>query len=91
MIAALPEWVGALARDLGVVAGILTALAVIYRMAVKPTLDVVGRIQRSVEAVEAELRPNGGSSLRDAIDRLEKQHESLATRIDFIDLKLNGK
>jgi hypothetical protein len=32
----------------------------------------------------AELRPNGGSSLKDQVNRLEKQHEKLDSKVDKI-------
>jgi hypothetical protein len=59
----------------------------IHRIAVKPLLDIMRRIQASVEYVEQEFRPNGGSSLRDAVDRLEHQHGVLSTRLDVIDAR----
>jgi hypothetical protein len=32
----------------------------------------------------AELKPNGGSSLKDQVNRLEKQHEKLDAKVDKI-------
>ena len=32
----------------------------------------------------AELKPNGGSSLKDQVNRLEKQHEKLESKVDKI-------
>jgi hypothetical protein len=32
----------------------------------------------------AELKPNGGSSLKDQVNRLENQHEKLETKVDKI-------
>ena len=32
----------------------------------------------------AELKPNGGSSIKDQVNRLEKQHEKLDAKVDKI-------
>ncbi len=86
----LPEWVPVIARDLGVVAAILGALGLIWRMVVKKIVDLGKRIEASLRVVEAELKSNGGNSLRDAVDRLEQQHGRLEARIDNIDTKLGA-
>jgi len=39
----------------------------------------------AVDFVEKELRPNGGSSLRDAVDKLVHRTEALEDRIDGLD------
>jgi len=42
---------------------------------------VVGHL---VKHYFAELKPNGGSSLKDQVNRLEKQHEKLDNKVDKI-------
>jgi hypothetical protein len=42
---------------------------------------VVGHL---VKHYFAELKPNGGSSLKDQVNRLEKQHEKLDGKVDKI-------
>jgi CII-binding regulator of phage lambda lysogenization HflD len=42
---------------------------------------VVGHL---VKHYFAELKPNGGSSLKDQVNRLEKQHEKLDSKVDKI-------
>jgi hypothetical protein len=36
------------------------------------------------DEIKAELKPNGGSSLKDQVNRLEKQHEKLESKVDLI-------
>jgi hypothetical protein len=36
------------------------------------------------EAIRSELKPNGGSSLKDQVNRLENQHNKLDTKVDKI-------
>jgi len=59
------------------VSATLVALGIIYRYTFRPLirgikgfLERQHRIIRAVDFVERELKPNGGSSLRDAIDKL---------------------
>jgi hypothetical protein len=41
-------------------------------------------ISHLVKHYFAELKPNGGSSLKDQVNRLEKQHEKLESKVDKI-------
>jgi hypothetical protein len=36
------------------------------------------------DEIKAELKPNGGSSLKDQVNRLEVQHEKLEAKVDKI-------
>lgn len=36
------------------------------------------------DEIKAELKPNSGSSLKDQVSRLEKQHEKLESKVDMI-------
>jgi hypothetical protein len=53
---------------------ILGVLSAMIRWLVKHYLD----------EMKAELKPNGGGSLKDQINRLEKQHENLDQKVDKI-------
>lgn len=44
----------------------------------------VKRVLDTVELVHKEFKPNGGSSLRDVVNRLEKQHVVLSAKVDNI-------
>jgi Asp/Glu/hydantoin racemase len=41
-------------------------------------------INHLVKHYFAELKPNGGSSLKDQVNRLESQHEKLESKVDKI-------
>jgi hypothetical protein len=36
------------------------------------------------DEIKAELKPNGGSSIKDQVNRLEAQHEKLEAKVDKI-------
>jgi hypothetical protein len=85
MIAALPNWASDSAEVLGIIAGALLALAVIGRLVVMPVVHVVKAIASGVEAVQQQLIPNGGASLRDATDRLEAGVARIDSRIEVLE------
>ena len=80
---------------LGLVAGIIASLTVIFTKGIKPVIAHANRVSSLMEDVEvvvkqhkemdfdslvkdvrwiiADLRPNSGSSLRDAVDRIEER------------------
>jgi len=41
-------------------------------------------IRHLIKHYFAELKPNGGSSIKDQVNRLEKQHEKLDSKVDKI-------
>jgi hypothetical protein len=53
---------------------IITSIALGVRWLVKHYFD----------EIKAELKPNGGSSLKDQVNRLENQHNRLDTKVDKI-------
>lgn len=72
-------WLGGIAAALIAVVAVITLLR----------KWLLGRLIADIESIKKELRPNGGSSVRDAIDRIaEKQTEiqtdvrEVRTRVD---------
>ena len=49
------------------------ALGVIFQTLVRPVFKWAQRIEKAVCTVEMNMNNNGGSSLRDAIDRIERR------------------
>jgi len=47
------------------------------------TLSV--KINKKLDAIQAQQKPNGGSSLRDAVDRMDKKLDNLGQRIDSVE------
>ena len=45
---------------------------------------VAGGIRWLVKHYLNELRPNGGSSLKDSVDRLEEDHKRLTDKVDHL-------
>lgn len=73
---------------LGAVAGALGALAIVARyVIVRPlrawiTEQITHRVAGPLDAVQAEVTPNSGTSMRDQITRIERTVELLSVRLD---------
>lgn len=63
----------------GVLAGLATIITAIGSLLVKVMLDQ-RRIKEKQAQTHAQLKPNGGGSLRDAVDRIESTLERVADR-----------
>jgi hypothetical protein len=74
-----------LAVPLLTIAGIITSLGVIYRGLVRPIYRWAKRLTETVSVVEAQMRPNGGSSLRDAIDNLTSSISRIDERLTHVE------
>lgn len=66
-------------------AAVVAALALIWNKAILPPI----RFGRRVEDALQQLKPNGGSSLRDAVDRIEGRVTSIEDRLESIHDRVN--
>lgn len=74
----------------GTTAAILTASKVIWTAAIKPVVESaksIVHLRDSVSYISAQLAPNGGASLRDTIDRVERQVRRIDERAAVIDAR----
>ena len=89
MIARILEVVTDPVEHWGTLAGIGAALVVIVaavvRGVVRPVLRYAHRVEASLTWVEAQMKPNGGSSLRDAVDKVLRMADALETRLEAQD------
>jgi len=58
---------------LGAVAGCVTSVGIIWRGLIRPVIRWGTRLDKTMSFVEAQMLPNGGSSLRDALNRIESR------------------
>lgn len=62
-----------IAAVLASISGCVVSVGVIYRGVVRPTYRWATRLEKAVSHVEMNMKNNGGSSLRDAVDRIENR------------------
>lgn len=55
------------------IAGCIVSIGVIYRGLVRPLFRWGQRLDNAITTVEMNMKNNGGSSLRDAVDRIENR------------------
>lgn len=61
--------------------GVVGAFGIIFQTLVRPVIRWARRIERAVSTVEMNMGNNGGSSLRDAIDRIEARVAGLEDHV----------
>jgi uncharacterized iron-regulated membrane protein len=64
--------------------GILTIITIIGGFIYRIHTTFTKFIKNEIEEVAKEFKPNSGSSLKDQVNRLEKQHDSLTEKVDEI-------
>lgn len=93
LMAELPLWLDSIAKDLGslwpiilfigAVAGLIRWITNKFREEVRELIVI------EIEPLKAEFKNNGGSSFKDAIDRLENNYSGLKKDIDCISTKFD--
>ena len=58
---------------LAAISGSIISIGVIYRGVVRPLFRWAQRLDNAITTVEMNMKNNGGSSLRDAVDRIENR------------------
>jgi hypothetical protein len=58
---------------LGSIAGCIVSIGVIYRGLVRPVYRWATRLDKAIAHVEMNMKNNSGTSMRDAIDRIENR------------------
>jgi hypothetical protein len=55
------------------IAGSIVSIGIIYRSVVRPLFRWGQRLDKAITTVEMHMNNNGGTSLRDAVDRIENR------------------
>jgi hypothetical protein len=58
---------------LGSIAGCIVSIGIIYRGLVRPVYRWATRLDKAIAHVEMNMKNNSGTSMRDAIDRIENR------------------
>jgi len=93
ILAELPLWLDSVAKDLGslwpIILFIGAVVGLIRWITSKFKEEVRELIVIEIEPLKAEFKNNGGSSFKDAIDRLENNYSGLKKDIDCIGTKFD--
>jgi len=74
------SWASDVLALIGIMGAVATIIALWIRLEVK----------KNFNEIKAEFKPNGGSSLKDQVNRLEQGHVSLEDRFNSIDKKVDN-
>lgn len=82
LFGALPDWVKGLQGDLGVLAAIVVSIGVLVGGAMKLRTfllrEIRELIQEELEPIKHEIRPNGGTSMKDQVTALGRRFDDFA-------------
>jgi len=81
IIMTITEW---LETWIPLTVGILSIITIVAGMIYSIHKKFITYIHEEIKDVAKEFKPNGGSSLKDQVNRLEKQHSSLSNKVDEI-------
>lgn len=89
VLAQTPQWV----QDLGGVAGVMATLVGLVVVAVRwlrrelrlVIIEETTPLREQIDIVKHEVLANSGTSLRDAVDRLERRLTAVATQVAVLD------
>lgn len=71
------------ASDVLALIGILSAIAGVIALWVRH------EVKKNFNEIKSEFKPNGGSSLKDQVNRLEGRHNELDEKVDSLDSKID--
>lgn len=76
--------------DVMVLGTTASALLAVITLGVLVRKLLTGSIQKEIESIRTELKPNGGSSLRDAIDRISERQTTIGHEIRDLKAETRG-
>ena len=81
---------GVVTVDLSWASDVLALLGIVSVIGTIVVFWIRHEVKKNFNEIKSEFKPNGGGSLKDQVNRLEKGHESLESRIDNVDKKVDG-
>ena len=80
---------GVVTLDLSWASDVLALLGIISAIATVAAILIRHEVKKNFNEIKAEFKPNGGSSLKDQVNRLENRHGELDAKVDKLDGKVD--
>jgi hypothetical protein len=80
---------GVVTLDLSWASDVLALLGIIGVVATVAAILIRHEVKKNFNEIKAEFKPNGGSSLKDQVNRLETRHGELNSKVDKLDTKVD--
>ena len=90
LLAAEDTTPGVVTVDLSWASDVLALIGIIGAVATIAAILIRHEVKKNLNEIKAEFKPNGGGSLKDQVNRLEKGHTSLEDRFNRIDKKVDN-
>ena len=80
---------GVVSLDLSWAPSVLALIGIISVLGAIIAFWIRREVRDQFDEIRTELKPNGGSSIKDQVGRLERGHQHLEKRLDNIDSKVD--
>jgi hypothetical protein len=80
---------GLVTLDLTWASDVLALIGIISAIGGGIALWVRHEVKKNFNEIKSEFKPNGGSSLKDQVNRLESRHNNLDEKVDSLDSKVD--
>ena len=80
---------GVITADISWASDLLALLGVFGVIATGVAFWVRYEVKKNFTEIKSEFKPNGGSSLRDQVNRLESRHDDLDSKVDTMENSIN--
>jgi hypothetical protein len=90
LIAAEDVTPGVVTLDLSWASDVLALLGILGAIGTIAALWIRFEVKKNFNEIKAEFKPNGGGSLKDQVNRLEKGHEMLEDRFNDMNQKVDN-
>ena len=81
---------GVVTLDLSWASDVLALIGILGALGTIAAFWIRHEVKKNFNDIKAEFKPNGGGSLKDQVNRLEKGHVSLEDRLDKMDQKVDS-
>lgn len=80
---------GVVTVDLSWASDVFALLGILGAIATVVVFWIRYEVKKNLNEIKAEFKPNGGSSLKDQVNRLESRHGELDAKVDKLDGKVD--
>lgn len=80
---------GVITADISWASDLLALLSIVGIIATGVAFWIRHEVKKNLNEIKAEFKPNGGSSLKDQVNRLEERHDRIDEKVDNLDSKVD--
>jgi len=89
LLAATADSPGVVTLDLSWASDVLALIGILGALTTVAAFWIRHEVKKNLTEIKAEFKPNGGGSLKDQVNRLEKRHNEMDEKVDRLDSKVD--